>query len=106
MSALIASQFKVAGPRCYAPDPHFRFTHLTHGCITLFRHFSRVRSDYTAASLAQSDGFLRLFEAAHRTLFGREYGGRKSGQPPVQNPSPLPHATGTTAPHESEADPN
>ena len=45
-------------------------THLTHGCIQLFRHFSRVRFDYTACRLRQSRGFLRVFESATRTLAG------------------------------------
>lgn len=43
-------------------------THLTHGCIQLFRHFSRVRFDYRDRGLRQGRGFLRLFESATRTL--------------------------------------
>jgi len=45
-------------------------THLTHGCIQLFRHFSRVRLDYRERSLRQGRGFLRVFESATRTLAG------------------------------------
>lgn len=32
-------------------------THLTHGCITVSRHFLRVRSDYTLAAPAEIHGF-------------------------------------------------
>jgi hypothetical protein len=45
-------------------------THLTHGCIQLFRRFSRVRLDYTECSLRQFRGFPRVFESATRTLAG------------------------------------
>ena len=45
-------------------------THLTHGCIQLFRHFSRVRIDYRERSLPQSRGFPLVFESAIRTLSG------------------------------------
>ncbi|AJA11271.1 hypothetical protein SKP52_22105 [Sphingopyxis fribergensis] len=45
-------------------------THLTHGCIQLFRRFSRVRFDYRECSLRQSRGFPRVFESATRTLAG------------------------------------
>lgn len=45
-------------------------THLTHGCIQLFRHFSRVRLDYTECNLRQSREFPRVFESAPRTLAG------------------------------------
>ena len=45
-------------------------THLTHGCIQLFRRFSRVRFDYRECSLPQSRGFPRVFESAARTLAG------------------------------------
>lgn len=45
-------------------------THLTHGCIQLFHHFSRVRFDYRECSLPQSIGFPRIFESAPRTLAG------------------------------------
>ncbi len=45
-------------------------THLTHGCIQLFRHFSRVRLDYTECSLSQGRRFPRIFESATRTLAG------------------------------------
>ena len=45
-------------------------THLTHGCIQLFRHFSRVRLDYTECSLRQTRGFPGIFESATRTLAG------------------------------------
>ncbi len=45
-------------------------THLTHGCIQLFRHFSRVRLDYTVCNPRQSRGFPGIFESAIRTLAG------------------------------------
>jgi len=45
-------------------------THLTHGCIQLFRHFSRVRFDYMVCSLRQGRRFPRVFESATRTLAG------------------------------------
>jgi hypothetical protein len=45
-------------------------THLTHGCIQLFRHFSRVRFDYRECGLPKSDGFPGVFESANRTLAG------------------------------------
>ena len=32
-------------------------THLTHGCITVFRHFLRVLSDYTLGAPAEIHGF-------------------------------------------------
>lgn len=43
-------------------------THLTHGCIQLFRHFSRVRSECAPQSLRQSDAFSPKSEGAIRTL--------------------------------------
>ncbi len=55
--------------------PNIIITHLTHGRIALFCHFSRRQSSYTAASFLKSDGILGLFEAAHRTLVGHEHGG-------------------------------
>lgn len=45
-------------------------THLTHGCIQLFRHFSRVRLDYTVCSLRQGRRFTQILESAPRTLAG------------------------------------
>ena len=45
-------------------------THLTHGCIQLFRHFPRVRFDYGECSLGQTRRFPRIFESATRTLAG------------------------------------
>lgn len=45
-------------------------THLTHGCIQLFRRFSRVRSDYAECSLRQTRGFPGIFESAPRSLVG------------------------------------
>ena len=45
-------------------------THLTHGCIQLFRRFSRVRFDYAVCSLRQGRRFPRIFESATRTLAG------------------------------------
>ena len=43
-------------------------THLTHGCIQLFRHFSRVRSECAPPLLRRSDAFSPNFEGAIRTL--------------------------------------
>ena len=43
-------------------------THLTHGCIQLFRHFSRVRSGCAPPSLRRSDVIPPKFEGAIRIL--------------------------------------
>ena len=43
-------------------------THLTHRCIQLFRHFSRVRSEYALPLLRRSDAFPPKSEGAIRTL--------------------------------------
>ena len=43
-------------------------THLTHGCIQLFRHFSRVRSECASPLLRRSDAFPPKSEGAIRTL--------------------------------------
>jgi len=43
-------------------------THLTHGCIQFFRHFSRVRSECASPLLRRSDAFPAKFEGAIRTL--------------------------------------
>ena len=43
-------------------------THLTHGCIQLFRHFSRVRSECAPPLLRRSDAFPPKSEGAIRTL--------------------------------------
>ncbi|MDR7156300.1 hypothetical protein J2W40_003141 [Sphingobium xenophagum] len=43
-------------------------THLTHGCIKLFRHFSRVRSECAPPLLRRSDAFPLKSEGAIRTL--------------------------------------
>lgn len=43
-------------------------THLTHGCIQLFRHFSRVRSECAPPLLRRSDAVPPKFEGAIRTL--------------------------------------
>ena len=43
-------------------------THLTHGCIQLFRHFSRVRSECAQSSLSRGDAIPPKFEGAIRTL--------------------------------------
>jgi len=43
-------------------------THLTHGCIQLFRHFSRVRSECASPLLRRSDAFPPKLEGAIRTL--------------------------------------
>lgn len=45
-------------------------THLTHGCIQLFRHFSRVRSECAPPSFRRSDAVPPKFEGAIRTLVG------------------------------------
>jgi len=44
--------------------------HLTHGCIQLFRHFSRVRFDYRECSLHRGRRFPRVHESAPRTPAG------------------------------------
>ena len=43
-------------------------THLTHGCIQLFRHFSRVRSECAPSAIRRSDAFPPKFQGAIRTL--------------------------------------
>jgi hypothetical protein len=43
-------------------------THLTHGCIQLFRHFSRVRSECALPPLRRSDEIPPKYEGAIRTL--------------------------------------
>lgn len=43
-------------------------THLTHGCIQLFRHFSRVRSGCASPLLRRSNAIPPNFEGAIRTL--------------------------------------
>ena len=43
-------------------------THLTHGCIQLFRHFSRVRSECVSPLLRRSNAIPPDFEGAIRTL--------------------------------------
>lgn len=43
-------------------------THLTHGCIQLFRHFSRVRSECAPPLLRRSDAIPPKSEGAIRTL--------------------------------------
>lgn len=43
-------------------------THLTHGCIQLFRHFSRVRSEYAPSALRRSVAIPPKVEGAIRTL--------------------------------------
>lgn len=43
-------------------------THLTHGCIQLFRHFSRVRSECASPLFRRSDAIPPKFEGAFRTL--------------------------------------
>src|SRR5690606_11019416 len=42
-------------------------THLTHGCIQLFRRFSRVRQECAATADWNNGGFARLFASAPRT---------------------------------------
>lgn len=43
-------------------------THLTHGCIQLFRHFSRVRSGCALSFLLEKRAISPKFEGAIRTL--------------------------------------
>ena len=43
-------------------------THLTHGCIQLFRHFSRVRRECAELADRENLAFARFFESAPRTL--------------------------------------
>ena len=43
-------------------------THLTHGCIQLFRHFSRVRQGCAIILDNQSRAIAPFFEGAQRTL--------------------------------------
>lgn len=43
-------------------------THLTHGCIQLFRHFSRVRSEFASPVLRRRNAIPPKFEGAIRTL--------------------------------------
>ena len=43
-------------------------THLTHGCIQLFRHFSRVRSECALPLLRRSNAVPPISEGAIRTL--------------------------------------
>ena len=43
-------------------------THLTHGCIQLFRHFSRVRSECASPLRRRSNAIPPDFEGAIRTL--------------------------------------
>lgn len=43
-------------------------THLTHGCIQLFRHFSRVRSECAPCSLRQNHEFPPKSEGTIGTL--------------------------------------
>jgi hypothetical protein len=45
-------------------------THLTHGCIQLFRHFLRVRSECAANARMYGRAFPVFFESAWRTLAG------------------------------------
>ena len=45
-------------------------THLTHGCIPLFRHFSRVRSDCAAMARFQSGAVPAFSASALRTRMG------------------------------------
>lgn len=43
-------------------------THLTHGCIELFRHFSRVRSECAPFAHSRNRAILPKTEGAIRTL--------------------------------------
>ena len=45
-------------------------THLTHGCIPLFRHFWSKRIAFALRGVAQIGGFLPLFEQAIRIRNG------------------------------------
>lgn len=54
---------------CDAPHRASNFdTHLTHGCIRRFRHFSRVRRECAKSAARKDTGFARVFESALRTL--------------------------------------
>ena len=45
-------------------------THLTHGCIPLFRHFWRVRSECAVKERLEIPALQRFFGSAWRTLAG------------------------------------
>ena len=45
-------------------------THLTHGCIQLFRHFSRVRSECAVEEGFQNPAIPAFFASALRTRMG------------------------------------
>jgi hypothetical protein len=45
-------------------------THLTHGCIPLFRHFWRVRSECAAKARLENRALPAFFGSAWRTLAG------------------------------------
>lgn len=45
-------------------------THLTHGCILLFRHFWRVRSECSAKARLEIRAIPAFFATAGRTLAG------------------------------------
>lgn len=45
-------------------------THLTHGCIPLFRHFWRVRSECAAKARLENRALPAFFASAWRTLAG------------------------------------
>ena len=45
-------------------------THLTHGCIQLFRHFSSGGCDSASWGLVRSHGFSALVEPLHRRSHG------------------------------------
>lgn len=55
-------------------------THLTHGCMQLFRHFWRQRSGTALRSSHKSGAFLPCFEAAHWHRTERE-AEKQSGVP-------------------------
>jgi len=45
-------------------------THLTHGCIQLFRHFRSKRFAFALGRLVQIAGISQLFEQANRIRVG------------------------------------
>ena len=43
-------------------------THLTHGCMALFRQFSRVRRECAGVAVITNPAIAPFFESAQRTL--------------------------------------
>jgi len=67
MSELIAFEARLRGRDATHRTRNLN-THLTHGCIQLFRHFSRVRSECALSPLRRGDAIPPKFEGAIRTL--------------------------------------